>query len=128
MRHDLVAPLADRRHHLRGVLVDQAVRVVRRRQLQLVEQLEQAPDADAVAVIAPGIVAMRLRLAALRRIVTEAGAEREPLDVRRQDEGKAPCFSIRTAGPAIVAPLRQRDEVVAAVLGKERLQRLISSA
>jgi hypothetical protein len=120
---DLVAALADRGHHLRGVFVDQAVGVVRRRQLQLIEELEQPPDADAVAVVAPGIVAMRLRLAGLRGVVTEAGAECEPLDVRRDDEGES-----LAARPAVVAPLRQRDEVVAAVLGKERLQRLISSA
>jgi hypothetical protein len=96
---------------------------VRRRQAELVEELEQPPDADAVAVVAPRIVAMRLRLGGLRRVVTEAGAEREPLDVRRDDEGES-----LAARPAVVAPLRQRDEVVAAVLGKERRQRLISSA
>jgi hypothetical protein len=100
------------------VLVDEAVRVVRRRQLELVEELEQPPDADAVAIVAPGIVAVRLRLPGLRRVVAEAGAEREPLDVRREDESEAPFLSI---GPA-------RPVVVPGVLRQERFQMLISSA
>jgi hypothetical protein len=61
---------------------------VRRGQLQLVEKVEQAPDADAVAVVAPGVVAVRLRLAGLRRVVAESGAKSEPLDVGREDESE----------------------------------------
>ena len=52
-------------------------------QFQLVEQFEQPPDADAVTVVAPSIVAVRLRLALLRRVMAEARAESEPLDVGR---------------------------------------------
>ena len=100
MRNHFVAAPANRRHHLRRILVQQAVRAVRRRQLQLVEELEQPPDADAVTVVAPGVVAMGLRLAGLRRVVAEAGAEGEPLDVGRYDEREA------LAGrPRVVAPL-----------------------
>jgi hypothetical protein len=66
---------------------------------------------------------MRLRLTALRRIVPEPGAEGEPFDVGGDDEGQA-----LAAGPAVVAPFRQRKIVVAAVLRQERLQMLISSA
>ncbi len=117
MRHHLVAALADRRHHLRRVFVEQAVGVVRGRQLELVEQLEQPPYADAVAVVAPGIVAVGLRLALLRRIVTEPGAEGEPLDVGGQHEREA-----LAARPAVVLALRQRDEVVAVVLRQQWLQ------
>src|SRR5437773_7781162 len=66
---------------------------------------------------------MRLRLAGLGRVVSEAGAKGEPLDVGGDDKGKALAF-----GPAVVAPLRQRHIVVAAVLRQQWLQRLISSA
>src|SRR6185436_7586188 len=116
VRDDLVAAGADRRHDLRRIFVQQAVGVMRRGQLELVEQLEQRPHADAVGVVAPRIVAMRLRLALLRRVVAEAGAEREPLDVGRQHEREA-----LAARPAVVLALDQRDEIVAAVLREKRL-------
>src|SRR5260221_12731853 len=123
MPHDLVAALADRRHDLRRVVVHQAVGVVRRRQAQLVEQLEQAPDADAVAIVAPGIVAVRLRLAGLGRVMAEAGAEGEPFHAAREDEGKALAI-----WPTLVGPLGKRYIVVAVVLRQQRLQMLISRA
>jgi hypothetical protein len=66
---------------------------------------------------------MGLRLAGLGRIVSEAGAESEPFDVGGDDEGEALAFR-----PAVVAPLRQRNVVIPAVLGKQRLQMLISNA
>ena len=90
-------------------------------QLELIEELEQPPYADAIAVVAPGVVAMRLRLAGLGRIVAQPRAEGEPFDVGGDDEREA-----LAAGPAVVAPLGQRYEVVAAVLWQERLQSAIS--
>src|SRR5688572_15410675 len=90
---------------------------MRRRKLELVEQLEQAPHTDAVAVVAPGVVAMRLRLAGFRRVVSQACAEGEPLDVGGEEEGEP-----LAARPAVVFTFRQRNEVVAAVLRQERFQ------
>ncbi len=116
VRDHFVAALADRRHHLRRVVVDERVGVVRGRQLQLVEEVEQAPDADAVAVVAPGVVAVRLRLAGLRRVVAEPGAEGKPLDVGGEDEGEA-----LSARPAVVLPFDQRDKIIAAVLRQQRV-------
>ena len=45
------------------------------RQLQLVERFNEVPQAHALAVIAPPEVALRLRRARRRNILTEAGAE-----------------------------------------------------
>src|SRR5882762_2999920 len=117
MGDDLVAALADRRHDLRRVVVKQAVGIVRGGQLELVEQLEQAPYADAIAVVAPRVIAVRLGLAGLGRIVPEAGAIGEPLDIAGE-QAREPL----AAGPAVVLALRQRHEVIAAVLRQQRLQ------
>jgi hypothetical protein len=115
MPDHLVAALAHRGHDLRRVVVYQAVGVVRGGQLELVEELEQPPHADAVAVVAPRVVALRLRLAHLGGVMPQAGAEGVPLDVGGNAEGEPPA-----AWPAVVLALRQRDVVVALVLGKER--------
>src|SRR5258707_4679711 len=104
MRYDLVAALADRRHDLRRVVVDQAVGVVRRRQAQLVEQLEQAPDADAAAVVAPGIVAVRLRLARVRRVLAHAGGASATIHRARDDSSDAPCLRA-----AVIAARSEQD-------------------
>jgi hypothetical protein len=114
--HDLVAALAEGVGDLRRVLVDQAVGVVRRRQPELVEELEQAPDADAVAVVAPGIVAVGLRLSGLRRVVAEPGAEGKPLDVGRQAEREA--LALR---PRVVFSFYEGNKLVARVLRQQRL-------
>src|SRR5262249_6884672 len=120
---DLVAALADRVHDLRRVPVEQAVAVVPGRQLQLVEQLEQAPDADAVAIVPPGVVAVGLRLTGLRRVVPEPGAEGEPFDVGRDRERET-----RAARPAVVLALGQGNVVVAIVLRERELDRHRQSA
>ena len=123
VRNDLVAAPADGVGDLRRVLVDQAVRAVPGGELELVQQVEQAPDADPIAVVAPGIIAVRLRLAGLRRVVAEARAEGEPLDVGGDGEREPPAL-----GPCVVAPRRQGRIVIAVVLRQQRLQILISSA
>ena len=76
---DLVAPRADSREDLRRVIIEQAVGVVRERQLQLFGEVEQAPDADAVSVVAPGVVPLRLGFACLGVVVPEPRAEGEAL-------------------------------------------------
>src|SRR3954470_6338716 len=82
----LIAAPADGVGDLRCIVVHEAVGAVPCGQAELVEQLERAPYADPVAVVPPGIVSVRLRLADLRRIVAEPRAEGEPLDVRRKSE------------------------------------------
>ena len=57
---------------------------------------------------------MRLRLARLGRIVPQARAVGEPLDVGGEDE-RQPL----AAGPAVVLALRERNEAVAIVLGEK---------
>src|SRR5262249_48782591 len=86
---------------VRIVMADHAVQQDGGRQLQLVQHREQAPVADAVAVVAPGIVAAGLRPAAVGRIHADPGPEREVLDVERDIEGEP--LSLR---PAVVRPAR----------------------
>lgn len=78
------------------------------------EQVEQAPDADAIAVIPPPIIAMGLWLVDLGGVVAETRVEREPLDVGRHHEGEA--LAVR---PGIVGALRQWNVIVAIVLRQE---------
>src|SRR5262249_62214057 len=65
MADDLVAALADVVADLWMIFVEQRVDVVGRWQFELLEQIEHTPDADAVAVIAPGVIALLLPLAFL---------------------------------------------------------------
>src|SRR5262249_47645627 len=74
-------------HDLRVVIADAAVQKNRRGQFELVQDFEQAPIADPIAVVAPGEIARRLP-AAPNRIHPQPGAEREMLDVERDIEGE----------------------------------------
>ena len=101
MADDLVAALAERRDHLRAIVVELGVDQQRIRQVVGLGELEQAPGADAVAVVAPGEAALvRLRV---RRgvVVAEALAESEVLDVEAQVHREA-----LAARPAVVLALR----------------------
>src|SRR5262249_9014511 len=115
MRDDFVPTLPDALHDLRRELVEQAVRVVRERHVELLGELEQAPDADAVAVIAPRVIALRLRLAVLGVVVAAPAPEREDLDVGRDAERET-----LAARPGIVLALGEWQVVVARVLRYER--------
>src|SRR5215470_15688203 len=94
------------------VIADAAVEKNRSGQLELVQDLEQAPIADSVAVVAPGEIARGL-LAAAHRIHPEAGAEGEMLDIERDVEGE-PLAS----GPVVVFALDDRRIGVSGVSGK----------
>src|SRR5262249_20356188 len=72
---------------LRVVIADAAVQKNRRGQFELVQDFEQAPVPNPVAVVAPGEIARGL-LAAAHRIHPQAGPEREMLDVERDIEGE----------------------------------------
>src|SRR5262245_7858022 len=126
MAAHVVAALPDLLDDVGILVADRAVEKDRRRELELVEHLEQAPVADAVAVIAPCPVARRLRpAAAVRgRVHADAGAEGEMLDVERHVHGKP-----LAAGPAVIGPLRYGRIAVAAVRGKFQHQflRLLNS-
>src|SRR6185295_16140322 len=107
-----VAAGFDLLHDLRVVVADAAVQQDGGGQLQLVEDLEQPPVADPVAVVAPGEVTRGL-LAAADRIHPQPSAEREMLDIERDVEGE-PLAS----RPAVVFPLDDRRIGVSAMAGK----------
>jgi hypothetical protein len=65
---NLVATLADAVADLGLIFVEQRIDVVRGWNLEVFEEVEQAPDADTVAVVAPSAIALLLRLALLGRI------------------------------------------------------------
>ena len=84
---DLVAPRAHPLHEVGAMRADEAAHVVRGRKLQLFEQIEEPPHADAMAVVAPRVVALRLAGGGPeRRIGSRPGAESEILDVRADIE------------------------------------------
>src|ERR1044072_7588901 len=107
MRTYVVAALLDPLDDVRRIFADQAVEQVRGRKLQLVEHAEDAPDPDAEAVIAPGIIALRLGATPLRRIGASPGQKGEPLDIERHVEGKT--LAVR---PAVVGPLFDRRVII----------------
>src|SRR5881397_385501 len=98
---DLVSALAQPLGDVRRHLVDGRVHLGLGGKAELVEQLEQAPDAHAVAVVAPAVDAVALRLVRRRDGGALAGAEAEGLDVERHVDGQATA-----PGPGIVGPLR----------------------
>src|SRR5271170_3890375 len=83
------------------------------RQGELVEQVEVIPQTDAVAVIAPRIVAVALRRRRPGRITAEPGPEREMLDVVVKGDGEPLAL-----GPVVLRPLGDRDVVVAGMGGE----------
>src|SRR6185503_2081853 len=110
MTDDLVAALAEGRHHLRAVAVELAVDQQRIGQVVRLGELEQAPGADPVAVVAPGEAA-RVRLRMRRRVVVaHALAEGKVLDVQAEMH-REPLAS----GPAVILALRDCGIVVASV-------------
>src|SRR3989454_3225141 len=84
--------------------------IVRERQLQLLGEVEQPPDPDAVAVVAPGVVPLRLGLARLGVVVSEPRAEGKALDVGGDAEREP--LALR---PGIVLAIGDRNVVVARV-------------
>ena len=105
---DIVTALFDAGDDVRIILAYQAVEKDGGRQLQFLEQAEDAPDADAQSVIAPRIVALRLRtVGAQIRIVAAARHEREVLDIERHVKGKPLAL-----GPSVIAPLLDRRIVI----------------
>src|SRR5262245_32201582 len=86
---DVVTASPNALEDFRMMLVDQAVDDTRAGQFELVEQVEQAPDADAIAVVAPSEIALVRRLARHDRIRSHSCAEGEDLDIRSDPERQA---------------------------------------
>jgi hypothetical protein len=108
----LVAALDVRLHHFRAVVVERGVDQRADRDLQCVEQLQAAPHADAVAVVAPGMVE-HVGLGALRaERGAEAGAEVEVLDVEADVDREA--LPARASGSR--APVDGRIRIAARAL------------
>src|SRR3989338_6366865 len=86
---------------------------MRERHGKLIGEIKEAPDADAIAVIAPRVIALGLRFAMLCIVVTAPLAERMHRDVGGQAERKA-----LPARPGIVLALGQRRILVSIVARK----------
>src|SRR5688572_1186549 len=100
MRANVVATLFDPLDNVGCIFAHQAIEQMRRRQAQFVEHAEDAPDPDPKPVISPGIIALGLRPASLRRIGAATCQKGEPLDVESDVKGKT-----LAAGPAEIRPL-----------------------
>src|SRR5262249_6160656 len=109
----VVAALLDLLDDVRILVAHGGVEKYRRRQLELVENLEQSPGADAVAVVGPGKIARRRRAAAIGRVHSQAGAEGEMLDVQRDVEGEP-----LAAGPIVIRPLLDGHVIVTGMAGQ----------
>ena len=59
MRDDCVAARCEGRHDFKAIVVQRAIDDGAGRNAELVEQIQPAPQADRVAVVAPRIVALR---------------------------------------------------------------------
>src|SRR6266480_2770076 len=68
------------------------------------------PEADAVAVVAPRVVAMALRCRGARRVDAETRSKGEEFDVVAEGDGEPSAL-----GPFVLRPLVNRDVVIAAV-------------
>jgi hypothetical protein len=104
MPNQLISAAANGVKDLGGHVVKQAVGVVGRWQLQLFEQVKETPDADAIAVITPRIVALGLGLANPGTVVATPLAERKAFDIRRDAKRQA-----LAAWPVIVGAIRNGE-------------------
>ncbi len=113
---DLAAPRvvrgAKRADHLGAVVVQTGVDQHAHRQFELVEQVQAAPDADPVAIIAPGVV-QHVGLTRGRKLRAHARAELEMLDVEADVEREA--LPVR---PDVVGSPGDRRVVIAIVRPK----------
>ena len=107
---DFVATLTNARGDLRHLFADRRIEQMAYRPLQFVHHIENAPDADAQAVVAPAEIANIGLRAERRRRMAEAFAKAEMLDIQRAIEGDA--LVVR---PREVLPLGDRRIGVAIV-------------
>jgi hypothetical protein len=107
VRHELVSALHHALADLGMVVKDHRVQVVRERAGELVEEVKDTPDADAVAVVAPRVVALRLWRRPTGRVGAEARAEGEVLDIVAEVDGEP-----LAAGPRVVFAAVDRHVVI----------------
>ena len=113
MGANVVAALFHAFDYFRIILSDETIEEDRRRQFQVVEHLEDTPDADAKAVVPPGEIALGLRrVLALIWIGAAPRQEGKMLDVQFDVESKPLAF-----GPIVVRQSLDRGIPVAAVAG-----------
>src|SRR5271169_5223531 len=79
-------------------------------QAELVQEVEIVPKADAIAVVAPSVVALVLRTDLAGRVAADSGAEGEELDVVAEEDREP--FPLR---PLVDRALVDRNVVVASV-------------
>ena len=99
MADELVPARANSGGDLRRVVVDRSIHQVAGGQLQFVKQVENTPDADAQAVIPPGIITHVRRGARVGRRVAQSFAETEMLYVQGEVDGQP--FAVR---PVVIPP------------------------
>ncbi len=76
------------RDRLRRVLIHLRIHQQRHRQLQFGEHFGQTEHADAVAIVAPGVIEHVRRRTAGREFRAEPFAEREPFEIERDIDGQ----------------------------------------
>src|SRR5262245_65925268 len=113
MAEDLVAASPEARRDIGGRFIDLGVHLGLGGKAQLVEQLEEAPDAHTIAVVAPAVDAVALGLVGRGDGRPLAHAEAEGLDVEGQVDGEA-----TPAGPGVVGPPGDVRVLVASVRGQ----------
>jgi len=113
MRDVFVAALVEPFHQIRARFRHSRIDVVRRWQIVRVQQIEIRQDANAIAVLPPSIVALRLRRILHGAVATQSRAEGKMLDVIAQSEGDPP-----TIWPLIHRPLVDRAVAAPVVMRK----------
>ena len=113
VRHDLVAPRAERRRQVRAMIVDRTVDERCAGQTELVEEVEHAPRADAVAVLAPRPVQHVGLPMRWRALGAQSFAEREMLEVDGDVAGQA-----RATRPGELRTIADRRIGEAPVIGQ----------
>ena len=83
-----VATRQDSIGDLWATLEEQRVEVMRGREVEFVEQIEQIPLSDSVAIVAPGIIARRLRPGDHGAVAAHPGKETENLYVVADADGE----------------------------------------
>jgi len=113
MPHDLIPAGAEAFGDVGTFVIDRGVHLRFDRDAEFVHHVEQAPDADAVSVVAPGIDGMAQRLVRRRDGRTLAVAEAESLDIEGHIDGET-----LAAGPGIIRPLGDVGIVVTTVVAQ----------
>ena len=109
MAHDLVAACAKRGDEVGRVVVHRAVDQRRHGQPERVESVEQIPGADAIAVVAPGIIQHVGMRPARHQLGAQALAEMEMLEVECEIDRQSPAVR-----PCVVGTAAQRRITITA--------------